>query len=53
MSIYMDINGNPYYTLTLFNSVENGGEKFPLLKRTKTGRYSGDIEKLSIQDWKA
>jgi hypothetical protein len=52
VATYMDINGNPYFTLTLFNSVEQGGQRFPILKRTKTGRYdSGDIEILSALDW--
>jgi hypothetical protein len=54
LATYMDINGNPYYTLALFESVEQKGERVAILRRTKTGSYdSGEIELLSVRDWMA
>lgn len=54
VATYMDINGNPYYTLTLFESVEHKGERVPILRKTRTRSYdSGEIELLSVRDWMA
>ena len=54
VATYMDIDGNPYYTLTVFESVEQKGERVPILRRTRTRSYdSGEIEPLSVTDWMA
>ena len=54
VATYMDINGNPYYTLALFESVEQKGERVPILRKTKTRSYdSGEIELLSVRHWMA
>ena len=54
VATYMDINGNPYYTLALFESVEQKGERVPILRKTETRSYdSGEIELLSVRPWMA
>ena len=54
VATYRDINGNPYYTLTVFESVEQKGERVPILRRTRTRSYDyGEIEPLSLTDWMA
>ena len=49
---YSDINGLPYYTVSLVRSVENGAERKLVLKNTRTASYkTGTIEKLNVSDW--
>ena len=49
---YSDINRQPYYTVSMMRSIENGTERKLVLKNTRTASYvTGTIETLNVSDW--
>jgi hypothetical protein len=51
IAIYKDIYNQAYYTIAAIALVISGISIEPVLKRTKTGLYTGELEALLPADW--